>query len=163
MLEDLTLRKAVEFAIKTEELGEKLYTKLAKKFADQAEIKQLFETLAKDEATHQRQFSALLSRLPDPDGAIPYEQDQYLKAMAITDIFYGLRKAFEGTESVEDAMHRALQLEKNTILYYQAMRDAIGGDEALDKLIAIEKQHALQLTRHLITGAKLRSLQDIFD
>jgi rubrerythrin len=162
MLEDLTLRKAIEFAIKTEEVGEKLYLKLAKKFADNAEIKGLFETLAQDEAVHQRQFRSLLEQLPEPDGALPYEQDQYLKAMAITDIFYGLHRAFEGSESAEDAMHRALQLEKNTILYYTAMRDAVGESEALDKLIAIEKQHALQLMKHLITGAKLRSLQDLF-
>ena len=162
MLEDLTPRKAVEFAIKTEEIGEKLYTKLANKFADDAEIKALFEQLAKDEAVHQRQFKNLLQTLPEPDGPLAYEQDQYLKAMAISNIFYGIKKAMGDAEGLEDALHRALQLEKNTILFYTAMRETLGENEALEKMIEMEKGHAKQLMKHLITSAKFRSLQDIF-
>lgn len=162
MLEDLTPRKAVEFAIKTEEIGEKLYIKLAKKFAEEPETKALFEQLAKDEAVHQRQFRTLLDTLPQPDGPIPYEQDQYLKAMAISNVFYGLNKAMADSDSLEDALHRALQLEKNTILFYTAMRETLGENEALEKMIEMEKGHAKQLMKHLITGAKLRSLQDLF-
>jgi rubrerythrin len=111
---------------------------------------------------HQRQFRNLLDKLPEPDGPIAYEQDQYLKAMAISNVFYGLNKAMADSDSLEDALHRALQLEKNTILFYTAMRETLGENEALEKMIEMEKGHAKQLMKHLITGAKLRSLQDLF-
>ena len=45
MTEAMTPRQAIEFAVKTEELGTKFYQQLALKFSDQAELKELFELL----------------------------------------------------------------------------------------------------------------------
>jgi rubrerythrin len=157
MIDELTPRRAVEFAIKTEQLGAKIYGKMAKKFSDNDEIKELFETLAQDEVTHEKQFIALLDELEQPDGPVPYEQDQYLRAMSISDIFYGLHKGFDQVETREDALGRALQLEKNTILYYQAMRDILGDNDSIEAIIKIEKQHAIRIARQLITGEKVRA------
>ena len=47
MIEGLTLHQAVEFAIKTEELGQRVYRKLADRFADEREIAEIFATLAR--------------------------------------------------------------------------------------------------------------------
>ncbi|MHC4225652.1 MAG: ferritin family protein, partial [Planctomycetota bacterium] len=49
----MTPRQAIEFAVKTEELGQKFYQQLARKFSDQAELKEMFELLAKDEIMHE--------------------------------------------------------------------------------------------------------------
>ena len=59
MLEELTLRKAVEFAVTTEQLGARFYNKMAKKFADDEGIKNIFTSLAKDELIHEKQFQNL--------------------------------------------------------------------------------------------------------
>ena len=42
------------------------------------------------------------------------------------------------------------------------MKAELGENEALEQMIEMEKGHAKQLMKHLITGAKLRSLQDLF-
>ena len=60
MTDAMTPRQAIEFAVKTEELGEKFYKQLALKFSDQPELKELFELLAKDEVMHAAQFRKLL-------------------------------------------------------------------------------------------------------
>ena len=65
MLEELTVRKAVEFAVKTEEMGGRFYEKFARKFSDDPELKKTFELLARDEKAHENQFLKLLETLPN--------------------------------------------------------------------------------------------------
>jgi rubrerythrin len=60
MLDHLTPRRGVELAIKTEELGQRIYGKLARRFRDDPEIRAVFEVLARDEELHRRQFAQLL-------------------------------------------------------------------------------------------------------
>jgi rubrerythrin len=161
MLEDLTLRKAVEFAITTEKLGAEIYEKLARRFADNAELKDLFATLAKDEVAHEREFKALLERLPPEQGPLQYEKAQYLRAMAIADVFSeerGLRKNVDQISTREDALERALNLEKSTLLYYVAMKDALGPSEALEAIISAEKRHVINVTQFMLTGEKAKAL-----
>jgi rubrerythrin len=64
MLEDISLKGCMEFAIVTEEIGAKFYGRLAKIFAENQEIANLFELLGKDEQVHKQQFSELLKHVP---------------------------------------------------------------------------------------------------
>ena len=54
MLEELTLRKAIEFAVTTEELGAKFYARAASRFESDAEVGAVFAQLARDEEAHAR-------------------------------------------------------------------------------------------------------------
>jgi rubrerythrin len=165
VIEDLTLRKAVQFAVKTEELGAAFYRRLATHFASDKEVNQVFALLAKDEDTHLAQFKALLDTVPAGEDALQYEQEQYLRAMATAEIFSGdsgLFKNVDAIGSVADAMEKALHLEKATVTYYIAMRDVLPESKVLDTIIASEKHHVVQVMRYLITGAKMRGLSDTF-
>ena len=86
MLEELTLRKAVEFAVTTEQLGNKFYDKMAKKFADDAEISEIFTMLAKDELIHEKQFQNLLNKVPKDEG-VSSQDDRWahLKIMSMSE------------------------------------------------------------------------------
>lgn len=160
MLEHVTLRKAVEFAVTTERLGAEIYEKLARRFAESTELRDMFGTLARDEVAHEREFKALLDRLP-AEKPLQYEQEQYLRAMSISEVFSGdkgLHRRVDEISSREDALERVLNLEKSTLAFYQAMRDVIGGSEALDAIISAEKRHVVQVMRYLVTGEKAKAL-----
>ncbi len=164
MIENITAAKCLEFAIKTEEMGAELYQRLAKKFSSDRELSELFEGLGCDEAQHGERFRALGERtLPRfCDQRIPIEQQNYLRAMSISDVFATkeLARDVESIRSREDALERALNLEKATLGYYQAVREILGEDEVLDSLIAIEKSHVVKVMQLMLTGAKFRGLSD---
>jgi rubrerythrin len=144
----MTPRQAIEFAVKTEELGTKFYQQLALKFSDQAELKELFELLAKDEVLHARQFRKLLERTP---------------AMSLSQFFMGqegLKKKCKEIEDTGDALGIAFELEKATLQYYSAMREVVGENDTLDAVIEAEKEHLTKVMQYVITDAKFRGLAD---
>ncbi len=164
MIENLTIERAVTFAIKTEQQGREFYTKLAKKHASDAEISELFTLLARDEELHETQFKALLGMLSDEE--LSQKDQAYLQAIATAEIFYGDNEALDPgfkVETREDALQRAFNLEKATLMYYSAIRDSIGSHAILDSIIAAEKDHMMRVMKYLMTGAKMRGLMDELD
>jgi len=164
MIEKVTPEMCIEFAIKTEEIGARMYEDLAARFPSDRELRELFEGLAQDEVEHGDRFRSLQSRFASPARAISSEQGNYLRAMAMSEVFDGeaLAKRVEGIRTREDALERALHLEKATLAYYQAMRETFGPDEILDALIAVEKKHVVKVMQLMITGARFRGLADAF-
>jgi len=167
MTENITVADCVEFAMRTEEIGAELYRGLAKKFSGDRELSELFEALGRDEVQHGELFRALHDRVVPrfPGQAVTAEQQDYLRAMAMSEVFSGekgIAKNLEGVRTRDDALERALNLEKATLAYYQAMREVLGADEVLDALIAVEKRHVVKVMQLLVTGAKFRGLADRF-
>jgi len=167
MIEDVTVAKCVEFAIKTEEIGAELYQRLAAKFAEDRELCEVFAGLGRDEVHHGAQFRTLhgLAVARSRDQTLSDEQKNYLRAMSMADVFSSTQHLATEVESVrtrEDALERALRLEKATLAYYQAMRDVLGPDEVLDALIAVEKKHVVKVMHLMMTGAKFRGFADAF-
>ena len=164
MLEELTLRKAVEFAVTTEQLGATFYNKMAKKFADDDEIKEIFTALANDELIHEKQFQNLLNSVPkDPDVSSQDDRWAILRVLSMSEFFMGesgIFKKLEKIETREDALRRAFNLEKDALAYYRAIEDIIGKDETLTSIIRAEKQHLLKVMEYMLTEAKMRGLAD---
>jgi rubrerythrin len=163
MTEVTTPRKAIEFAVKTEELGTKFYQQLALKFSDQKELKELFELLASDEVLHEEQFRKLLERLPPDEGVSTGPEFQYLRAMSLSQFFMGqegLKKKCREIENRGDALRIAFELEKATLQYYIALREVLGGNDALDAVIEAEKGHLAQVMEYIEMDAKFRGLTD---
>jgi rubrerythrin len=166
MIENVTPERCIEFAIRTEEIGAQMYTDLAARFGSDRELRELFASLAQDEVDHGDRFRALQDRLVPRlrDRPASAEQGEYLRAMSMSEVFdsEALSKSVGGIRSREDALERALALEKATLAYYQAMRDILGPDEFLDTLIGVEKKHVVKVMQLLVTGAKFRGLADTF-
>ena len=160
MLEDLTIKKAVEFAITTEQMGSRVYRKLAKRFAGDADLVKLFELLADEEVKHEKSLLKLMERVPEEETSRGAESFQYLRAMSISEFFSGEDKLFArvNMDSPEDVMKQAIGLEKATLQYYEAMRDVLGDDDVLEGLIKAEKRHVLSLMRYMITDEKVKGL-----
>ena len=161
MLEEATQTKAIEFAIATEKLGAQIYKKLAQRFEENADLHELFASLAKDETAHEREFRALLDRLPRGNEPILYEQEQYLRAMAVSEIFSddkGLLGDAGEVATREQALEHALSLEKNTLMYFTALADVVGASEAIEAIIAAEKRHVIRVMRMMVTGESKKPL-----
>jgi len=160
MVEELTLDKAIDFAVETEKLGEHIYRRMAHRFKDDLELGELFSSLAEDEKYHAQRFTKLREvastvRLTD-------DQKQYLRAVSISDIFSDDKAPGKNVEEItsrEDALERAFYLEKTTLQYYQAMKEILDS-EILDQMIAEEKSHLTQVTKYMVTGARMRGLGD---
>lgn len=165
MLQDITLKKCIELAVATEEVGAKFYQRMAKKFADNKEVADLFELLGKDEEVHRAQFSDLLTGLPEAEsvGVTP-EREQYLRAMSASRYFSRQKGPFQNIDRIkdrDDALEQSFSFEKATLGYYQAVKDVLAGDNvALAKVIEAEKRHIVKIMEMLITGAKFRGLSD---
>ena len=165
MSDNITLRKSIELAVNTERLGAGVYRTLAKRFKDNAEINELFAMLARDEVAHEKQFRAVLDTVhPDEGSAEPEDPKyQFLAAAAMSEFFMGEGEAFKDIEKIEtrdDALARAFAFEKASLLYYHAIKDILGENEALDQIIAAEKSHLVSVMKYLVTGAKMRGLAD---
>jgi rubrerythrin len=165
MIEDMTLKGCMEFAVATEELGAKIYARLAKKFADSKDIANLFSRLAEDEEVHKRQFSELLKKAPEEEGVSSApEKHEYLKAMSLSEFFshnYGPFKDIETLRDRNDALLKALDFEKATLGFYKAVEDVLGKKELLSQVIETERNHVIVLLKALLVeGSEFRGLQD---
>jgi rubrerythrin len=164
MLKGMTLRKIIEFAVTTEELGAKFYDRMAKKFADKQDVAAVFSQLARDEQVHERQFRAILEKAPATfDDEVEYERAQYLRGLAISEFFAPRSGPFHKAEEITDAeqaLWHALELERTALGLYRAIRDELGPSEALDSILAAEKEHLSRLMKVVTTGARFRGLQD---
>ena len=165
-MEEVSLRKAMEFAVNTEAVGAKAYRHLAEKCKDDEEIAGIFTRLSQDEVAHEKYFQSLLDKLPAESGPRDYDENfGVLRAMAMSEFFStrdGLREDLEAIQTRDDALKRAFELEKATLNYYQALKDVMDEGEALDGVIAAEKEHLTTVMRYMVTEAKFRGLGDSF-
>ena len=147
------LREAVEFAITTEQLGARGYRRLARNLEKDNEVAELFLRLAQDEERHEVEFRALMETVPDRNAERDYPETYgFLRAMSISEFFSprsGLTRDVGEIQDRAGALRRAIELEKATLGYYQALREVLGGSEALDGIIQAEREHLLSVSRML--------------
>lgn len=145
MLTDPTPRKVIEFAVKTEEAGAIFYRKMARRLSDDREIHDIFMKLAEDEDRHKAQFEALMGNVPE-EFAYKSQRERLavLRATSMSEFFLGEDGLFKDLESIntgQDALKKALRQEKDTLSYYQAIRDLIGENSTVDAMIQAERSH----------------------
>ncbi len=153
MLRDPTPRMAIEFAVKTEQAGGVFYRKMAKRLAGDTEIAAVFSKLAEEEDVHKKQFEVLLDTVPQEFAyKSQTERLAVLRATSMSEFFLGedgIFKNLDEIETREDALHRALRLEKDTLAFYQAVKDLIGDNDILEAMIAAERNHVQEILERL--------------
>jgi rubrerythrin len=160
MLKELTLRKAIELAVVTEQMGADFYDRLKNKFSGQKDLADIFDQLVRDERKHETQFKTILESVPEQDiESGQFEKFQYLRATAISSFFRkdGLRDTDE-IKTADDALGKALAFEKATLQYYEAIRDLLGEQPQLKQIIDAERSHVVALMKVIVADAKFRGL-----
>ncbi len=150
---DFSADEVFQMAIQMEKNGAAFYRKAADNAGDEENKKFLLE-LADMEVDHEKTFSELRQQLTekekastvfDPEG----EAAMYLKALVDTRVFF--EKDIDVT-SMRDILMAAIGAEKDSIVFYLGMKDAVSDDlgkSRLDAIIKEEMGHVRLLSRKL--------------
>ncbi|BCB96624.1 rubrerythrin [Dissulfurispira thermophila] len=144
-MEKFSIREVVSQAIQTEKLGYQFYTSMAEKFKkDNEGMNKLFTTLAEKELIHEKTFSDLLPMIGDVEPEGWEDISQYMRAIVESEFFLGKNKSLpsmENIKTVKDAVDFAIGFEKETLLYFYGIKDAVKEKEIVEEIINEEKSH----------------------
>ncbi len=116
--------------------------------------------LADREAEHEKIFAAMRAGLsdqerkapvPDPEG----QSADYLQAWAdgqVFDVRVDPTEKLTGKETIQEVLLTAIGLEKDSIVFYLGMKEAVPGKQgraAVDKILKEEMSHMATLSREL--------------
>ena len=142
-------------AVVIENSAKDFYATLSRKFP---EHKTLFDQLAKDEKSHSETFTYLLGRKKVREVHSTEDErqlaDHNIKILEDTEVVGSLRKGAERAKEVPDlesAVEAAVQLEKDTLLFYHNLAMGLTGTERQEvyRIIRVENSH-LYKVRNLI-------------
>jgi rubrerythrin len=148
--------EVLEMAIRIEENGAAFYRKAAG-LQSNPENRDFFENLAAMEDGHKATFIEIQKTLTDKEkgGKVFDPEDElslYLASMADTHGGEGnpsAANALTGTETIEEVLTTAIELEKESVLFYLGIKDIVSpghGLERIDDIIREERGHIAQLT-----------------
>jgi len=147
-MENFSIREVLEQAVQTEKLGYQFYSAMVVRFKDDDKLVKLFGTLAEKELRHEKTYTEMRDMVGDeePDGW--EEMSHYLRAIVESEFFLGKNKALpsmDGIKTINDAVNYASEFEKQTLLYFYGIRDAVREKELVDEIINEEKSHIMWL------------------
>jgi len=149
-MNNYSIREIIEMAVQTEVLGNRFYIKMAQKFKKNAELADLFTTLAAKEKTHEKTFLEL-KRMVAKSGPKVVEWDEvtsYMRAFVESEFFLGNSKSLPSLTRIrtaKSAVQFALGFEKETLLYFMELRRIVKEKEIVDEVINEEKSHIMWL------------------
>ncbi|HXW69238.1 MAG TPA: ferritin family protein [Dissulfurispiraceae bacterium] len=148
-MENFSIREVLEQAVQTEKLGYQFYSAMVTRFKDNEKLVKLFGTLAEKELRHEKTYTDMREMVGDeePDGW--EEMSHYLRAIVESEFFLGKNKALpsmDGIKTINDAVDYASEFEKQTLLYFYGIRDAVREKEIVDEIINEEKSHIMWLS-----------------
>ncbi len=155
---DFNADEVFEMAEQIERNGAKFYRDAAKSITDAAN-KDLLLSLSKMEEAHEKTFESMRTELTsgekastvfDPSG----EASLYLRALADTRVFF--EKKIDLTSMME-ILKSAIEAEKDSIVFYLGMKEAVPaslGQDRIDRIIKEEMGHIRMLSKELVAQGK---------
>ncbi len=147
-MERFSIMEAIELAIRTEKLGFTYYRDLSTKFKDNKELHSLFTKLAERELAHEQTFTDLKQKIGDSEPEAWQEVSEYMRAYVESAFFLGREQSFAHMQNVTDVMAAAglaIGFEKETLLFFYSIREAVEEKDIVDAIIQEEKNHILWL------------------
>jgi len=144
-------RELVNIAIGIEINGAAFYDSLVSSTKD-ATVQEIYKNLADKEREHIEIFQNMLDSVADYQLSETYteEYDSYLKVLVDSAVFTDdqvARKMARKVNSDVEAIQIAISAEKDSILFYNEMRDIVRRSESdvVNRIIEEEKSHLRQL------------------
>lgn len=146
----------LQWALEIERNGEAFYEAVAATARDR-EIKTLFQDFAYQEQRHHRTFERMLTRIPEAPADTDSSNYREFLHNALTGALLGPGKGLERakqTENETEALCAAMAFEKDTLLFFYELVEAVAEDQtaALRAIIDEERDHLRQLSRVLAAG-----------
>jgi rubrerythrin len=147
-----SLREIIDIAIQIEKNGENYYREALENISDPS-LEPLLIFLADQERDHARWFEDLKQQLKDSaDGLDMGEMSGRMLQSLVGDQKFSLDEVdFSELDYEERLVEVAIELEKDTIIFYQMLQEFIHDPdtlEGLNKIIAEEKRHIEILNEH---------------
>lgn len=163
---DFNADEIFEMAEQIERNGARFYREIAE-MSPKGDVRNLFLKLAEMEEDHEKIFISMRAELSDKDKKPTVfdpegESAQYLRALADLRVFDANTK--EGFTFSEDqveeeilkrAIRAAIDLEKESIVFYQGMKEFVPeslGKDKIDDIIKEEMTHVRILSNKLLSG-----------
>ena len=147
-----------EMAEQIERNGARFYRRAAESIKD-SKAHHLLLTLAAMEDEHLETFAAMRAELAQGAWGVDFDLDDqagmYLRAVADGHVFDRKTDPAErltGKESAEDILRIAIGLEKDSLVFYQGIREMVPeqfGRDKVDRIINEEMQHIADISREL--------------
>lgn len=147
---EYSVREAIEMAIQTEKIGYEFYSSMAEKFKSDAELNDLFSILSRKEKVHEKMFSELKDIIGEKEPDEWGEVSNYMRAIVESAFFLGKDSAAVHMENIRDikgAVGFAIAFEKETMLFFYGIRDAVKEKDIVDEIINEERSHIMWLNR----------------
>ncbi len=153
----------MDMAVRIEEQGRVFYEACRSSVEDPG-LSEVFQYLAGQEVEHARVFSRMKESL-DRDEALPEsypgELRSYLDAFVSGEVFDDPETAAETALRLDDpdhALEYALEIERQSILFYSAMKPLVRTFEAgqVDRVLAEERDHIRRLIAYRRRGLHRR-------
>lgn len=158
-MKTLNLQNLIQLALEVEKKGAEIYNQLAEKYASNQQLAETFRLLAKDEQIHYNQFLALKNELP---ATLDVADEIDSEIFACVDPAKKISFFEYSQEELLNVLKIAYDFEKETYMFYNAVRDVIGSNETLNKIIQYEKSHMVKLMDYILTESKFRGISDKF-
>ncbi len=150
---EFSIMEVIEMAVQTEKKGYEFYTEMAEKFKEVPDVNELFSKLATREQVHEKRFEELKEIVGENPAENWEEVSNYMRSLVESAFFLGKEKSTAHMQSIQDyraAVGFALAFEKETLLYFYSMRDAVQEKDIVDEIINEEQSHIMWLTRFKI-------------
>lgn len=149
----------LEMALQIERNGRKFYKKAAQMVKEE-KVKNFLNDIAEMELEHEKIFTEMKNQLTerqkepavfDPDN----QAALYMQAMADGHVFdpkTDIGEQLTGDETLEHIFEKAIQAEKDSIVFYIGLRDFVpqrSGKEKIEKVIKEEQGHIAALNNQL--------------
>lgn len=140
----MTITDLLGVALKIEGSGYTYYSKLSQ--ISSGKTKELFEELANDERAHAKTFEEILKGFKDKSKAPLNEEEVGYATTYAQEIIFPKLKDDEVPSSLKEALKKAIEVEKDSIIFYNEIKSLVPNLDALIKIIEEEQKHLRKLT-----------------
>ena len=148
------ISEIIGFAIQIEEAGYRFYIETMKK-VQEPNILKLFQHLADEEFKHEHIFRELLKKAGKftPPESYRGEYEKYMNDFLQSTMFRDFkidRGKINAIQGIQDALQIALDFEKNSIVFYTAMKQYMGDEHRplVDTIIQEELKHIMKINQY---------------
>ena len=134
----VSLEELLGVALKIEGSGYEFYITLANR---STKNKELFKKLAEQERDHMKTFEKIVAQSKEKNRlqSLNEEAVGYLKIFAETSIFPEIEQ--DVPEDLEEALQVALDVEKDSVVFYEELAKYAPQKETIQKIVEEEKRH----------------------
>ncbi|MGC9771715.1 Rubrerythrin [Fervidobacterium changbaicum] len=144
-------RELLNIAIKVESAGYSYYSKLAEK--TQGQLKVFFNELAQQERDHAKRFEEIMKKYQEDPSLATWQNEEvsgYAETYAKAFIFPEIENE-NIPETVLGALRRAIEVEKDSIIYYNEIKQLIPDPKPVEEIINEEKEHLRKLSEKILS------------